>query len=85
LEKERLANELSLVQSQLTDSHSNLQMLQKVHDELAATKSELENNKRVMADIEKESKNKTISELETEILRLTILFANVRSSQTTEL
>jgi chromosome segregation ATPase len=73
LEKERLANELSLVQSQLKDSHSNLQMLQKVHDELATTKRELENNKRQMTDIESkfESKNKTISELETEILRWT--------------
>ena len=73
LEKERLANELSLVQSQLKDSHSNLQMLQKVHDELATTKRELENKKRQMTDIESklESKNKTISELETEILRWT--------------
>jgi chromosome segregation ATPase len=72
LEKERLANELSLVQSQLRDSHSNLhQIVQKVHDELAATKSENENNKRVMTDMELESKNRTISELETEILRWT--------------
>jgi hypothetical protein len=51
LEKERLANELSLVQSQLTDSHSKLQMFQNVQDELATTKSELENNKRVITDI----------------------------------
>jgi DNA repair exonuclease SbcCD ATPase subunit len=72
LEKERLANELSLVQSQLRDSHSNLhQIVQKVHDELAATKSENENNKRVITDMELESKNRTISELETEILRWT--------------
>jgi chromosome segregation ATPase len=48
-------------------------MLQKVHDELATTKRELENKKRQMTDIESklESKNKTISELETEILRWT--------------
>ncbi|XP_046439457.1 intracellular protein transport protein USO1-like [Daphnia pulex] len=72
MEKERLANELSLVQSQLKDSHSNLmQTVQKVHDELAATKSENENNKRVMTDMELELKNRTISELETEILRWT--------------
>ncbi|XP_046438230.1 myosin-11-like [Daphnia pulex] len=51
LEKERIANELSLVQSQLTDSSSKLQMFQNVHDELAATKRELENNKREMTDI----------------------------------
>jgi hypothetical protein len=59
-------------------------MLQNVHDELATTKRELKNKKRVMTDMELESKDRTISELETEILRLTILFANVRSSQTTE-
>jgi chromosome segregation ATPase len=51
LDNERLANELSLVQSQLTDSHSKLQMFQNVHDELATTKSELENNKRVTTEI----------------------------------
>ncbi|EFX66398.1 hypothetical protein DAPPUDRAFT_332197 [Daphnia pulex] len=73
LDKERLANELSLVQSQLTDSHSNQQIFQKVHDELATTKRELKNKKRQMTDIESklESKNITISELETEILRWT--------------
>ncbi|EFX65569.1 hypothetical protein DAPPUDRAFT_264522 [Daphnia pulex] len=72
-EKKRLANELSFVQSQLKNSSSMLQIFQKrqkVHDELATTKRELKNNKRVMTDIEKESKNKTISELETENLRL---------------
>jgi hypothetical protein len=51
LKKERLVNELSLVQSKPTDSHSKLQMFQNVHDELATTKSELENNKRVITDI----------------------------------
>jgi chromosome segregation ATPase len=45
LDKERLENELSQVQSQLADSSSKLQMFQNVHDELAATKSELEETK----------------------------------------
>jgi hypothetical protein len=45
LDKERLVNELSLLQSQLADSSSKLQMFQIVHDELAATKSELEETK----------------------------------------
>ncbi|EFX83082.1 hypothetical protein DAPPUDRAFT_100994 [Daphnia pulex] len=49
LDKERLENELSLLQSQLTDSSLKLQMFQNVH-ELATTKSELENNKREMTD-----------------------------------
>jgi chromosome segregation ATPase len=53
LEKERLENELSLVQSQLTDSHSKL--LQQFHIELATTKSELENNKREISDIKEEN------------------------------
>jgi hypothetical protein len=35
LEKERLVNELSLVESQLTDSSSKLQMFQNVREELA--------------------------------------------------
>ncbi|XP_046458799.1 uncharacterized protein LOC124205414 [Daphnia pulex] len=51
LEKERLANELSLLRSQLTDSNSKLQMFQNVKDELAITKSELEKNKSVITDI----------------------------------
>ncbi|XP_046438578.1 myosin heavy chain, striated muscle-like [Daphnia pulex] len=51
LDKERLANELSLVQSQLTDSHSNLQLFQNVHDELATTKRELEKQKSLMTDM----------------------------------
>ncbi|EFX68816.1 hypothetical protein DAPPUDRAFT_329741 [Daphnia pulex] len=51
LDKERLENELSLLQSQLTDSSSKLQMFQNVHDELATTKNELENNKREMTEI----------------------------------
>ncbi|XP_046639648.1 paramyosin-like [Daphnia pulicaria] len=42
LDKERLENELNLLQSQLTDSSSKLQMFQKVHDELETTKCELE-------------------------------------------
>ncbi|EFX68298.1 hypothetical protein DAPPUDRAFT_260344 [Daphnia pulex] len=48
LDKERLENELSLLQSQLTDSSSKLQ---NVHDELATTNSELEEEKRVMTEI----------------------------------
>jgi hypothetical protein len=55
LENERLANELSLLQSKLTDSSSKLQMFQNVHDELATTKSELENNKRVMTDMKEKN------------------------------
>jgi hypothetical protein len=51
LDKESLANELSLVQSQLADSSSKLQMFQNVHDELETTKCELENNKREMTDM----------------------------------
>ncbi|XP_046439460.1 myosin heavy chain, striated muscle-like [Daphnia pulex] len=115
LDKERLANELSLVQSQLTDSHSKVRQF---HIELATTKSELEKQKNVSTDmtvknirltnddsrlrrkieardkiilagrreleelkekadddlatatIELESRNRTISELETEKIRL---------------
>ncbi|EFX72140.1 hypothetical protein DAPPUDRAFT_111094 [Daphnia pulex] len=55
LDKERLTNELSLLQSQLTDSSSKLQMFQNVHDELATTKIELENNKREMTNIEEKN------------------------------
>ncbi|EFX74570.1 hypothetical protein DAPPUDRAFT_108770 [Daphnia pulex] len=51
LEKERLENELSLVQTQLADSSSKLQMFQNVHDELATTKNELEEKERVMTEI----------------------------------
>jgi hypothetical protein len=51
LENECLVNELSLLQSQLTDSSSKLQMFQNVHDELATTKSELEKQKSVNTDI----------------------------------
>ncbi len=50
-ENERLENELSLLQSKLTDSSSKLQMFQNVHDELATTKSELEEKKREMTDM----------------------------------
>jgi hypothetical protein len=39
LENERLENELSLLQSKLTDSSSKLKMFQNVHDELATTKA----------------------------------------------
>jgi hypothetical protein len=48
LENERLANELSLVQSQLTDSLSKVRQF---HIELATTKSELEKQKSVITDI----------------------------------
>ncbi len=51
MEKERLADELGLLQSQLTDSNSKLQMFQNVRDELAITKSELEKKKSVITDI----------------------------------
>ncbi|EFX74572.1 hypothetical protein DAPPUDRAFT_108774 [Daphnia pulex] len=51
LENERLENELSLLQSQLTDSSSKLKMFQNVHDELATTKNELEEKKREMTDM----------------------------------
>jgi hypothetical protein len=51
LENERLENESSLLQSQLTDSSSKLQMFQNVHDELATTKSELEKKKREMTNM----------------------------------
>ncbi len=54
LDKERLENELSLLQSQLTDSSSKLQMFQNVHDELATIKSELEEKKREITDITRE-------------------------------
>ncbi|XP_046639629.1 centromere-associated protein E-like [Daphnia pulicaria] len=49
LEKESLANELSQVQSQLTDSSSKLQMFQNVHDELETTKCELEETKSLIS------------------------------------
>ncbi|EFX65574.1 hypothetical protein DAPPUDRAFT_117170 [Daphnia pulex] len=55
LDNERLANELSLLQSQLTDSSSKLEMFQKVHDELAATKSELEETKSLISANEGEN------------------------------
>jgi chromosome segregation ATPase len=48
LENQRLANELSLVQSQLTDSHSKVRQF---HIELATTKSELEKQKNVSTDM----------------------------------
>ncbi|XP_046443776.1 synaptonemal complex protein 1-like [Daphnia pulex] len=51
LENERLENELSLLQSQLTDSSSKLKMFQNVHDELETTKNELEEKKREISDI----------------------------------
>jgi chromosome segregation ATPase len=51
LDKERLENELSLLQSQLTDSSSKLQQYQNVQDELATTKNELEEKKREITDI----------------------------------
>ncbi|EFX66401.1 hypothetical protein DAPPUDRAFT_116390 [Daphnia pulex] len=51
LENQRLANELSLVQSQLTDSSSKLQMFQNIHDELETTKCELEEKKSLITDI----------------------------------
>jgi hypothetical protein len=46
LENERLENELSLLQSKLTDSSSKLLQYQNVQDESATTKSELEEKKR---------------------------------------
>jgi hypothetical protein len=49
LEKQRLANELNLVQSQLTDSHSKVRQFD--IDELATTKSELEEKKIVVTDL----------------------------------
>jgi hypothetical protein len=55
LENERLENELSLHQSKLTDSSSKLQMFQNVHDELATTKSELEEKKREITDIKEKN------------------------------
>jgi hypothetical protein len=48
LENERLANELSLVQSQLTDSHSKLRQFR---IESSTTKSKLEKQKRFITDI----------------------------------
>ncbi len=51
LEKERLVNQLCLLQSQLTDSNYKLQIIQNVHDELAITKGELEKKKGVMTNI----------------------------------
>jgi chromosome segregation ATPase len=48
LENQRLANELSLVQSQLTDSHSKLRQFR---IESATTKSKLEKQKRFITDI----------------------------------
>jgi chromosome segregation ATPase len=51
LDKVRLENELSLVQSQLTDSSSKLQMFQNVHDELETTKCELEEKKHEITEI----------------------------------
>ncbi|XP_046649303.1 uncharacterized protein LOC124340741 [Daphnia pulicaria] len=55
LENERLENELSLLQSKLTDSSSKLQMFQNVHDELGTTKSELEEKKREISDIKEKN------------------------------
>ncbi len=51
LENERLENELSLLQSKLTDSSSKLKMFQNVHDELETSKSELEEKKREMTNM----------------------------------
>ncbi|EFX82224.1 hypothetical protein DAPPUDRAFT_101700 [Daphnia pulex] len=68
-EKERLANELSLVQSQLTDSSSELKLFQSVHDELETTKSELEYNKRVITEISELNLRLTYDELEKERLK----------------
>jgi hypothetical protein len=51
LDTERLANELSLVQSQLTDSHSKVRQF---HIELATTKSELEEKKSLISDMTEE-------------------------------
>ncbi|EFX65570.1 hypothetical protein DAPPUDRAFT_264520 [Daphnia pulex] len=48
LEKERLANELSLVQSQLTDSHSKLRQFR---IESVTTKSKLEKQKNLIIDM----------------------------------
>jgi hypothetical protein len=48
LENQRLANELSLVQSQLTDSHSKLRQFR---IESATIKSKLEKQKRFITDI----------------------------------
>jgi hypothetical protein len=48
LEKERLTNQVSLLQSQLTDSSSKLRQHLTVHDQLATTKSELEEKKNVL-------------------------------------
>jgi hypothetical protein len=48
LEKERLSNELSLVQSQLTDSHSKLRQFR---IESATTKRKLEKQKSLITDI----------------------------------
>jgi hypothetical protein len=50
LENERLENELSLLQSKLTDSSSKLLQYQNVQDESATTKSELEEKKREITD-----------------------------------
>ncbi|XP_046439456.1 centromere-associated protein E-like [Daphnia pulex] len=51
LDKDRLENELSLLQSQLTDSSSKLRQYQNVHDELETTKSELEEKKSIITDM----------------------------------
>jgi hypothetical protein len=55
LDKERLENESSLLQSQLTDSSLKLKMFQNVHDELATTKSKLKNNKREITDMKEKN------------------------------
>jgi chromosome segregation ATPase len=68
LENERLKNELSLLQSQLTDSSSKLEMFQNVHDELATTKGELEYSKRVITEISELNLRLTYEELEKERL-----------------
>jgi myosin heavy subunit len=57
LEKERLTNQVSLLQSQLTDSDSKQRQFQNVHDELAITKTKLENNKREMNDMKEKMNN----------------------------
>jgi hypothetical protein len=55
LDKERLENELSLVQSQLADSSSKLQLFQNVHDELETSKCELEETKSLISANTKEN------------------------------
>ncbi len=51
LDKERLENQLNLLQSQLADSSSKLRQYQNVHDELATIKRELEKQKSLITDL----------------------------------